>query len=338
MLRFANPVVFHLLWLLPVLIVGLFFLTKLQTRQLAKFGNPALLHKPGFQPLARWLKMGFLILVMILLIFALARPQMGTRTKQVERKGLNIFFALDASKSMLAEDLPPNRLTRAKEEIRDFAGKLKGDNVGLIVFAGSAFIQAPLTFDSVALNVFLDDVKPDQVPDPGTAIGEAIEKAQKAFGAKASRSNILILLTDGEDTLGDPLPAARAAGQAGIRIYVVGIGSPEGQPIPLRDENGGMAGYKKDRNGNTVMTRLNEPLLMAIANAANGKYVRASSRTLGLEALYADLMNEEKQKLHSQSLREYGERFQLPLGLALLVLVLEMLIGEKKRSRPHPKG
>ncbi|MFC1478452.1 VWA domain-containing protein [Candidatus Margulisiibacteriota bacterium] len=335
MFRFADPSYFNYLWLLPLLGAAYYFFFKWRKSSLQKFGNTDLLLMPSLSKWLRITRITLIFLVLLLIIFTLARPQFGTKKVKVDRVGMNILFAVDTSKSMLAEDVYPNRLKRAKSEIKQFIRKLQGDNAGLIAFAGSAYLQVPLTFDYAAMELFLDDLDTTIIPDPGTAISEAFLVARQAFGTQEKKYKVLILLTDGEDTVGSALDAAGAAAAEGIKIYVVGLGDPQGRPIPLRNAGGALIGYKKDKNGGVVLSRLNEPMLQEIARASKGKYLRVTNTGAGLDALYNDLMRQERKELKEQMMQQYGEGFQWILLLGIILLVGEMFLGERMWKRSN---
>ena len=267
MLRFANPEYFHLYWLLPVLIAFFVWMFQYKKRLLKRLGDQELIERltASVSRSKQVWKTVLLVIVFSVLVFALADPQIGTKLEEVKREGIDIFIALDVSKSMLAEDVAPNRFEKAKHEISEFIERLQGDRVGLIVFSGLAFVQCPLTLDYGAANLFLDDVYIGVVPQPGTAISEAIKTAQRSFVSKELKHKALIIITDGEDHEGAALEVAQEAAKEGIKIYTIGIGSPQGAPIPEFDRHGNRVGYKKDREGRVVTTKLDIPSLEKIA-------------------------------------------------------------------------
>ncbi|MCJ7813374.1 VWA domain-containing protein, partial [bacterium] len=232
----------------------------------------------------------------------------------------------------------PNRLEKAKHEISSLIDKLQGDRIGLIAFSGKAFVQCPLTLDYGAAKMFLDMMEPELIPVPGTALSEAINKAITSFVEKERKYKVLILITDGEGHIGEPVEMAKSASKEGVVIYCVGIGSSQGVPIPLNDERGNRTGYKKDRNGEVVMTKLDELTLEKIALETAGKYYRASTGEVELEKIYNDLADMEKKELASQQFSQYEDRFQGLVGLALFFLVLEILIPERRRENKEWKG
>jgi len=256
----------------------------------------------------------------------------------VKREGQDIMIALDLSLSMMAEDIKPNRLEKAKHEIGSLIEKLQGDRIGLIGFAGKAFIQCPLTLDYGAAKMFLDIMEPDLIPVPGTGLGEAIKKALESYVEKERKYKVLILITDGEDHLGEPLKVAKIAGQEGVVIYTVGVGSLQPEPIPMYDERGNDLGLKRDRNGEVVMTKLDELTLEKIALETGGKYYRATAGEVELDKIYDHISQMEKKSLASKQFTQFEERFQELLGLVLFLLILEVMIPERRRSRKVWQG
>ena len=340
MMRFGNPAALHLLWLVVGLLALQLYARRAKRRDLKRFG-----HLPTVQKLVasasqalQLLKSGLLLTGVGLLILCLARPQWGARLEQVRRRGVDVVIALDTSLSMLAEDLKPNRLVRAKAEVAAFLEHLTGDRVGLVAFAGTAFVQCPLTMDYGAAKLFLDAMDEKLLPKPGTAIAEAIHAALRAFPEGQRKHKVLVLITDGEDFGGDPVEAAKQAREQGVVIYTIGIGAGAGQPIPLRDRSGRLTGYKKDREGRVVSTRLNESVLERIALAGGGKYYRASSSELELSRITDAIGQMEKRELSSQLYSQYEDRYQLFLPLPLALLVAEALLSDRKRRREAWRG
>ena len=290
-MRFASPEFF--LGFVVVLLLGLFFLwsARRKKRLLERFADKKLLTglMATFSPQKRRYKFLFLFLGMIFLVICLARPQYGTHMVMLKREGQDIMIVIDVSKSMLAEDMKPSRLGKAKEEVRGLLSRLKGDRVGLVAFAGTAFIQCPLTLDYSAAQMFLDVIDVDLIPEPGTDIGSAIQKATSAFNKQERKNKVMIIITDGEDFGGDIKSAVREAKLDGVKIYTIGIGKPEGEPIPIRNDRGDMIGYKKDENGELVLTRLDEQGLQEIAAETDGRYYHASAGEIALDQIYEDI-------------------------------------------------
>jgi Ca-activated chloride channel homolog len=327
-MRFANPYFIPLL-LLPALLILFYFRAYfLKNRDLKAFASKNSLLKivdPANTKLQvkRWV-MRFLALFFIIL--ALAGPQWGYQWRQLNSRGLEIIFALDSSKSMLASDVKPSRFELAKMAIKDFLGKIPGNRVGLVAYAGTSFLQCPLTMDYSAFSIALDGLTIQSIPRGGTAISTAISNARLAFKS-ATGSKILILITDGEDHEGDPLKEARNAAKEAINTYCIGIGSPEGVFIELKDQSGNSI-LLKDSTGKPVKTSLNEQVLKGIATAGNGSYVKADGISLGLEELYrTQLLKYYRTELTAKKQKQYIDRYQISLILALLCLLVELAIG-----------
>jgi Ca-activated chloride channel family protein len=263
------------------------------------------------------------------LIIALTGPRWGYRWQETKQRGLEIIFAIDTSRSMLATDIRPNRLERSKLGVKDLLRVMQDDKVGLVAFSGTSFLQCPLTVDYNAFSSTLDALNTGTIPRGGTAIGEAIITARNAFKSGSDGKKILIIITDGENHEGDPVSQAKAAAKDGIDIYTVGIGSPEGELIIIQDQYGNGA-YLKDRAGNVVKSTLNESILREIAQAGRGTYVRAGGFSLGLEELYrTKLAGLTKSETDSKWRKDYVERYQIPLLLAFSIIVWEFMMGFK---------
>jgi len=276
-------------------------------------------------------KMALIGSAFLLCIFALARPQWGFEWQEIKRTGLDILMAVDVSKSMLARDVKPNRLERTKLAVKDLVKKLSGDRIGLIAFAGTAFLQCPLTIDYNGFLLALDDMNTETIPRAGTSISGAIKEAINAFKGPEKKFKVLVLITDGEDLEGDAMSAANEAAQAGIRIYCIGVGTSGGELIPAIDDRGQRA-YLADRAGQVVKTRLNEDLLKKIAVATGGSYVHATQSDFGLILLYDKVISKlEKHDLETKMKKHYQERYQIFLGIAIALLVIESLFSERKR-------
>lgn len=335
MLRFAYPQFFQLYWLVPLLILFFVWAFRKKRRLLQQIGDEELVANLT-RSLSRrkqvW-KVVLLLLVFVVLVFALADPQIGTRLEEVKRKGVDIFIALDVSKSMLAEDVKPNRLEKAKHEISTFIDRLEGDRIGLICFAGIAFVQCPLTLDYSAAKLFLSDIDTDLIPQPGTAISSAIRTAARSFVSKEFKHKVLILITDGEDHEGNPVEVAREAAKEGVVIYTIGIGSPQGAPIPEYDSYGNRIGYKKDREGKVITTKLDVLTLEKIAFETGGKYYISTTGESELNKIYEEISAMEKKELASRQFTQFEDRFQIFLFLALILLIVETLLGERRKIK-----
>ena len=340
MLRFAHPQFFQLYWLLPVLVGFFIWSLRRKNKLLKNIGDEELMNQLTLSVSRKkqlW-KMALILLAFIVLIFALADPQIGTRLEEVRRSGVDIFIALDVSKSMLAEDIQPNRLEKAKHEISKLIDKLEGDRIGLICFAGIAFVQCPLTLDYNAANLFLNDIDTQIIPQPGTAIGSAISLARQSFVSQEMKYKVLILITDGEDHEGDPVAVAKEATKDGIVIYTIGIGSQQGAPIPEYDSYGNRVGYKKDRSGQVVTSKMDMLTLEKIAFETGGKYYISSSGESELEKIYQEISQMEEKELSSRQYTQFEDRFQIFLVIGLVFLIFETLLSERRKIKQYVKS
>ena len=329
MLRLAQPEYLWLLLVIPVVVFA-FILGNIQRKRLARrFGNPAILAQlmPDVSRRRPWVKLTLICLALVLFTIGMARPQAGVKEKEVERKGIEIIIALDISNSMLAEDFKPNRIERAKQAITRLVDRMRDDRIGLIVFAGDAYVQLPVTSDYLSARAILSSITPGFISKQGTAMGKAISLALQSFSTEESggkRSQALIIISDGENHEDDPIAMAKQAAGRGIKVYTIGIGSTKGEPIPYE---GGML---KDRNGDVVITRLDERTLVETANAGNGFYTRATDSDLGLTKLVDELKSMEKQELTSVVYQDYDELFMYFFAAAALLLLLEPLLLNRK--------
>ena len=274
-----------------------------------------------------------MILSYLFLVLALARPQIGTKLELARRRGLDVMIAVDISASMLAEDIKPNRLLKAKHAISSLIDRLSGDRVGLIAFAGTSFVQCPLTTDYATARLLLDALDVDTISQGGTEISEAISKAATSFNQEESKYKVLVFFTDGEDHGEKAMEAAKSAFKGGIRIFCVGVGSPDqGAPIPLRESSGKFLDYKRDRNGELVVTKLDDLLLREIAQLTHGNYYQATPSEKEIVLLYEDLASLERREIEERQFTQYEERFQYFLVFALLFLVWELLLTDGKRE------
>lgn len=333
MIKFANADYLYALLLVPLLLLLFVMAGYLREKNFKKFSNKALWNvlMPEISAARRWLKFVLFMLAYILLVIAVANPQTGTRIEEVKREGIDLFIALDVSKSMLAEDILPNRLDRSKQAISRLIDRLGGDRIGIIVFAGRAYVQLPVTTDYAAAKLFLSTINTDIVPIQGTAIGEAINLAVESFG-ESNSSKAIIIISDGEDHEDDPVDAARNAAAQGVQVYTIGMGLADGAPIPIYNRYGNRTGFHTDRQGNTVITKLDARTLQQIAAAGNGAYTRANNLRSGLDFMYDQISKLDKSEIDSKVFTDYESRFQIFLALALLVLLVEMLIASGKRS------
>ena len=330
MINFANAQYLLLLLLIPMFFIVQAVILKLRRRRIRKFGDEALVAKlmPSYAKAKVWVRLTMFSLGFFFFVIGLSRPQIGAKLKEHETKGAEIMIVLDVSNSMLAEDYSPNRLERAKLAISRLVDKLREDRIGLIVFAGNSFVQLPITTDYVSAKMFLNSISTESVPVQGTAIGEAINTAIRSFSAQSEKSRAVIVITDGENHEDDPVAAAKQAAEMGVRVFAIGVGSPEGKPIPMDGE------LLKDKEGNIVVTRLDEKVLHEVAEAGNGVYVRAGNSEFGLNPIIDEIRKMEDEKYSSVVFEEFDEQFMYFLGIALVFFVIEMLIGDRK-SRKH---
>jgi Ca-activated chloride channel family protein len=329
MIRFQHSEYLFTLLLIPIL-SGLFWWGRRQKkRSLESFGDPFLLHSlfPEISQSKPFWKLCVFLLGYCALIIGASNPQIGTSLERVKREGVNIFIALDVSNSMKAEDVKPNRLDRSKQAISRMLDKLSNDRVGLIIFAGDAFLQLPLTNDYAAVKLMLSAIETNSVSTQGTNIGAAINLALESFNMKEKRYNTLIIITDGEDHEQSTFQAAKKARSNGIAVHTVGVGSLEGAPIPVY-AMGFQTGFRKDRNGNVVITKLNEKNLREIASATGGVYVRGTNAEAGLNVVVEEINKMEKKELGTKVFANYESRFQYALSLALVLLISELLLSD----------
>lgn len=322
MFRFANIEYLYLLLAIPVM-TGLYVWSNIvRRRRLARFGNPetVALLMPESSKGRRTTKFVIFLSALAMLIVAAARPQFGSKLKEVEREGVEIMVAVDVSNSMLAEDFEPNRLERTKYAVSRVLDGLTEDKIGVIVFAGDAYVQLPITSDYVTARNFVNQISPSLVTKQGTAIGAAINLAASSFSSQSEHSRVIILVTDDENHEDDALAAAEHAAQQGISIYTIGIGTPEGAPIRMGND------YIRDNKGEIVVSKLDEEGLQKIAAVTGGAYVRATSQSMRLQEVIDMINRTEKSKFSAEVFEEYNERYQYPLAAALALLILELLI------------
>lgn len=331
MFRFAHPEYLALLALLPI-VAGLFYVSsRMRKKAMARFGSPGLLERliPGIGKKRRGVKFALIFFGLAFLLLGIANPQIGTKLEEVKREGVDVFICLDVSLSMKCEDIKPNRLDNAKREISQMLDKFQNDRIGLIVFGGDSYMQLPLTTDYGAARLILGSIDVDAVPTPGTAIGSAIRLAMKSFIEQEKKHKAIIVITDGENHEDDAIAAAKDASADGIVVHTVGMGSPLGGPIP-EYQNNVQIGFKKDNEGNTVITKLDEAALQQIAEAGNGKFVRGTSQQNELDILFKDISSMEKKEFGSKVVSDYEDRFQYLLFPAFILLLLEFFISERK--------
>lgn len=334
MLKFAEPDFFYVLVLIPVFIILFLLMRRWKKRAMNRFGENKLVSRliPDVSPGRIAFKFWLMLFAFAFIVVGLANPQIGSKLEKVERKGIDLVIAIDVSNSMLAQDIKPSRLMRARQAVSRLIDKLKNDRIGIVVFAGNAYTQLPITTDYSAAKLFLSTINTEIVPTQGTAIAEAIELSVDAF-EENDHEKAIIIITDGEDHEGDAIEAAKAAAGKGIRIYTVGMGLPEGGPIPVYDKRGNQQGFKKNKNNEIVITKLNENMLKQIASAGNGEYVRANNTQAGLEIIFDEINQLEKTEFESRVFSDYEDRFQYLIALALVLLLIEFFILERRSRR-----
>ena len=333
-LRFEHPEYLYWLAIIPLLIIVYVLLRWRQDRMFQRFASlemrdyliPERSNRRGI------FKFVVFLLMIACLILGLANLQSGSKMEEVKREGIDLYLALDVSNSMNAQDIVPSRLDRSKQAINKLISELEGDRIGVIVFADKAFVQLPITTDYAAAKMFLSTVNTGTVASQGTAIGEAINLAIKSF-PEDERSKAIVIISDGEDHENEAaMEAAREASKKGIRIYTIGMGLAEGAPIPEINQYGRQVGYRKDKNGNTIITRLDEEMLRRIADTGGGVYVRASNSNVGLENIYKDIAKMDKSEIETKVFTDYEDQFQWFIGAAILLLLLEIFMSSCKRG------
>lgn len=339
MFRFANIEFLWLLLSIPVFVAAYIVYTRHKRRQLEAFGDAELMEAlmPNASRVRPNVKFSIVMVALALLIIAAARPQFGQSEHTEKRQGIEAIVALDISNSMLAEDVAPNRLDRAKQMLSKLMDNMVNDKVGLVVFAGDAFVQLPITCDYVSAKMFLNSIKPELIKTQGTAIGQALATSIRCFGAVSDRdgrpavsdaSRAIILITDGENHEDDAKAVAERAKEADIHVLVVGIGKPEGSPIPVAGTNN----FMKDRQGNVVVSRLNEEMCREIAQAGGGIYVRCDNTNTATKAIQKELDKLGTQEIETQVFTDYNEQFQSFALIALLLLVIDFFIFNRKNK------
>ena len=333
-LRFEHPEYLYWLVVILVLIIIYILIRIRQDRNFKKFADVGMRGYLVPQRSGRRDVFKFVVFLLALAFFivGLANLQSGSKMEEVKREGIDLYIAVDVSNSMDAQDIVPSRLDRSKQAINKLISELQGDRLGVIIFADKAFVQLPITTDYAAAKMFLASVNTSSVASQGTAIGEAINLAMKSF-ADDTRSKAIIIISDGEDHENEAaLEAAAEAAKKGIKIYTIGMGLPDGAPIPVYNQYGQMTGYKKDKNGNTVVTRLDEDMLRRIAEAGGGLYVRANNSNVGLEKIYDDISKLDKTEIETQVFTDYEDQFQWFVGPGIILLLVWIFMSSGKRE------
>ncbi len=332
MFRFEHPDFLYLLILVPVLAFASLLIGQRQKRALERFGNPELLQPlmPSASVVRPIIKFYLMLLAFIAIIFTLAGPQFGTKLETVKRKGIEIMIALDVSNSMNAQDIEPSRLDRAKRAIYQLVDKLKNDKVGLIVFAGEAYTQLPITTDYPSAKMFISSINTDIVPTQGTAIGAAIRRSMSSFSPQEDVNRAIVVITDGENHEDDAIGAAKAAAEKGIKVYTVGMGLPKGAPIPIA--GGDKNNFMKDREGNVVISKLNEAMLADIAKAGDAEFIAANNIRKGMNDLVDYLSKLEKTEMEAKIYSDYENQFQYIAWIALILLLIDFMVLDRKNK------
>jgi Ca-activated chloride channel homolog len=334
MFRFANHNFLYLFGIIPVLIVFYIIVRQIQKRNIKRFTEDSFVDTlmPLRSNTRNNLKFIILLFIISSLIIAIARPQFGSKLLNIKRQGIEMIIALDVSRSMMAEDIKPNRLERAKQAIISLINKMQDDKIGMIVFAGDAYTQLPITSDYISAKVFLSNINTDIVSKQGTAIASAIDLGVKSFTQDEKASKVIVIISDGENHEGDAVSAAQQAAEKGIKVYTIGMGSPQGSPIPLHS---GMdqGGFLKDRQGAVVITRMDATMLSKIAAAGNGDFYSASTGNIGLMQLYNKLNKLNKSEVESKVYSDYDDQFFYFIGFALILIFVDFLIVERRNPR-----
>jgi Ca-activated chloride channel family protein len=331
MYKLEEPIYFYLLAIIPAMIVVFLMVLWWKKRTQRKFSNLELLKKlaPNSSTFKSTLKLILLLLGVAFLVVSLVNPKMGSKLKTIKREGVDVVFALDVSKSMLAEDIAPNRLEKAKQIISKIIDQLGSDRVGIIVYAGNAYPLLPITTDHAAANMFLQNANPDMVSSQGTAINEALELAKTYYNDEEQTNRFLVIISDGEDHQEETKQMAQDLSNKGIKIYTVGVGTEKGAPIPMRD-SGSMIGYKKDNAGETVITQRKSEILEGIAEIANGQYIDGNVTENPVIEISNIIANAQKSEFETKQFSDYKDQFQWFLGIAILFLVLDIFLFDKK--------
>lgn len=331
MFRFQHPDMIYLFAAAPLLMVLFWLFVRWKKKSLLIFGKIEIIQqlfpdvsytRPSVKFWIRWV-------AFVMLIIGLCGPLIGSKLEEVKRKGSDIIICLDVSNSMLAEDLLPNRLERAKQAINRLIDKLEGDRIGLVVFAGDAYTQLPITTDYAAAKLFLTQISTDIVPKQGTAIGAAIDLATTSFTDTIKKNSAIVIITDGENHEDDAIESAKSATEQGVKVYTIGMGSEQGTPIPIYN-NGAKVGYRQDHSGQTIMTKLNSVMLEDIAEAGKGKFIHATNSDDGLSIMLKELNSLDKKEFKAKMYTSFENQYQLFIAIALVLLLIDFIIGENK--------
>ncbi|MDB4919324.1 VWA domain-containing protein [Mucilaginibacter sp.] len=334
MLRFAHIDFLWGLLLIPVFILLFIVVSRWKSKAVKSLGDRNVVNMmiPDVSFSRPWLKFILFAVAFAFLLIGAADPQIGSKMEEEKRKGADLMILLDVSNSMLSQDLAPNRLENAKRAIAQLIDNLHSDRIGIIVFAGEAYVQLPVTTDYSAAKLFLNTINTNMVPTQGTAIGSAIDLGMKSFDFKNGTGKAMIIITDGENHEDDAVAAAKNATDKDVTVHVIGVGSPEGAPIPIY-QNGKQTGFHTDSAGKTVVSKLNEDMCKEIAAAGNGAYVRATNANSGLGIVMDQIEKIQRKTVDSKNFKDFEDRFQFSLGFAFLLLVVEFFISNRKSQR-----
>jgi Ca-activated chloride channel homolog len=333
MFRFGSPGFLYALLIIPALIALFIYFRIQRNKAIREFGNPEILEPlmPGVSQSRPVWKFAIILLALAFLITGLARPQFGAKLQKINRKGVEIMIALDVSNSMLAEDIQPNRLEKAKRAIARLTERLTNDKIGLIVFAGKAYTQIPITTDYASAKMFLGSINTEIVPTQGTAIGSAIDLAMNSFSPDLESSKAIIVITDGENHEDDAVEIAKKAAEKKIVVHTIGMGLPQGGPIPIYNAYG-QKDFKRDQSGQVVVTKLDEAMLQQIAAAGGGMYIRANNTEVGINNIFDEINKMEKTELESRVYSDYNDQFFYFIVAAFVLLLIEFAVMERKNN------
>jgi len=334
MLRYDNIDFLYFLALIPLIAIGLYFYNRWQKKSIEKFGDENLVTElmQNHSKARKNIKNTLFIFSIAFLIIGISNPQIGTKMEEVKREGVDLMIAIDLSHSMMAQDIKPNRLERAKQAISRLIDKLEGDRIGLVVFAGEAYVQLPITTDYSAAKLFLSTVNTSIIPTQGTKIGNAIDLCIKSFDQENNQNKAIIIITDGENHDEEAISSAKTAQEQNIYIHTLGMGLTKGGPIPIYNKYGSTSEFRKDREGNIIITKLNEKILKEIAQTGMGTYIRANNSKSGLSVLFDEINKLEKKEIGTMIFTNYKDRFQIFIGISLILLILNLIILQRKNS------
>lgn len=321
----------YLFALAPVLLILYYMMRRWKKQSIQKFGNPVLVQRlfPDVSVSRPGIKFWILWSGFILLVFGVCGPLIGSKLEEVKRKGSDIIICMDVSNSMRSEDIRPNRLERSKQAVSRLIDRLEGDRIGIVVFAGDAYMQLPITTDYAAAKLFLSQIEPDIVPKQGTAIGAAIDLASTSFTDTIKKHSAIVVITDGENHEDDAIESAKSAAEQGVKVYTIGMGSTNGAPIPIYN-NGTRVGFRQDNSGATVISKLDQNMLNEIADAGKGRFIQATNSDDGLDLILKELNGLDKKEFKAKMYTDYENQFQYFLAGAFVLLIIDFLLGEKK--------